>query len=104
MEKRAFERMPVTIECHCCNTEYFGTLVDLSEKGMFIRSQKIRFPLESEFDILIPLNEDMLNVRVKVNRLIKSNDYYYDGMGVELLNPPTKYLEFLINLNLGSQS
>jgi hypothetical protein len=102
MEQRAFERIVATVECHCLNIDYFGTVVNLSENGMFIRSQKMSFPLESQFDILIPLKEGVLNVRVKVNRVTKSNGHH-DGMGVEVLNLPRKYLELLIKLNLGYQ-
>ena len=100
MEKRTFERITASIECHCFNIEYFGTVVNLSEKGMFIRSQKISFPLASQFYILISLNdEDTLYFRAKVNRLTKSNGYY-DGIAVELLELPHKYLVCLDSLRL----
>lgn len=94
MEKRASQRVPVTLEFHCFDTEYFGTVTNLSEKGMFIKSQKICFPLMLQFEISIPVEQEMLNIPVKVNRMIKSNGYY-DGMGVELLEQPQKYLEFI---------
>ena len=86
------------LECHCFNIEYFGTVVNLSEKGMFIRSQKITLPLESQFDIFIPLKEgDVLSIGVTVKRLIKSNGYY-DGIGIELLNQPQEYLDLVRSL------
>lgn len=97
MEKRFFERIPANLEFHSFNTEYFGTVTNLSENGMLIRSQKIRFPLESQFEITIPLKEDTLNVPVKVKRIIKSNGYY-DGIGVELLEHPQKYLKLINSL------
>jgi hypothetical protein len=69
---------------------------------MFISSQNISFPLNSQFNVCIPLKEDILDILVKIERITKSNGYY-DGMGVKLLNLPKKYLELLIKLNLGSQ-
>jgi hypothetical protein len=97
MEKRAFKRMPAIIECHCCNIECFGTITNLSANGMFIRSQKISFPLESQFEICIPLKEKILAVCVQVNRLTKSNSYY-DGVGIELVDPSQEYLDFVSTL------
>jgi hypothetical protein len=99
MEKRAFERVPASLEFHCFNMDYFGTVTNLSEKGMFIRSQKISFPLDLQFNISIPLKEETLNVPVKVNRITKSNNYY-DGMGVELLKQPHKYFKFINRLKI----
>jgi hypothetical protein len=94
MEKRAFKRISAMIECHCCDIECFGTITNVSANGMFIRSEKISLPLEVQFEICIPLKEELLDVSVKVNRIIKSNDYY-DGIGVELLHPPQSYLKFI---------
>ena len=103
MDKRAFKRIPAIIECHCCNIVCFGTITDLSENGMFIKSEKISLPLESEFEVCIPLKEEVLNVRVKVNRITKSSGHY-DGIGVELLNLPQKYLEFVDRLKAAGKS
>jgi hypothetical protein len=71
----------------------------MSANGMFIVSKKIRFPLESQFVICIPLKVRDLNVHVKINRITKSNGYY-NGIGVEILDPPKKYLETVIKSNL----
>ncbi len=103
LEKRACERIPARINFNCCNIDCFGTITNLSAKGMFIRSQKMSFPFESQFEICIPLKEEMLKICVKVNRLTKSIGYY-DGIGVELLNPPQRYLEFVSKLHFGSKS
>jgi hypothetical protein len=89
MEKRTFKRIPVDLEFHCFNINNFGTVTNISEKGMFIKSQKIKFPLEMQFEISISSKEETLNVHVKINRITKSNGYY-DGMGVELLEQPQK--------------
>ena len=52
-----------------------------------------------QFEISIPVKEDILNIPVKVNRLTKSNGYY-DGMGVELMEQPQKYLKQIKMLRL----
>jgi len=94
VEKRAVERIPIQIDFHCFQMDCFGTIANLSETGMFISSNKITFPFKYQFNIYIPLKGDMLNIRVQVNRLNKAHGYY-DGLGVELINPPLAYLEFV---------
>ncbi len=99
MEKRASQRIPVSLEFHCNMEEHFGTVTNLSENGMYIRSQKIDFPLQSQFEISIPIKGNMFNIPVKISRMTKSNGYY-DGMGVELLKRPRKYLKLINQLKI----
>jgi hypothetical protein len=99
MEKRTHKRIPVSLEFHCNKEEYFGAIMNLSENGMYIRSQKINFPLESQFEIAIPIEDNMFNIPIKIIRLTKSNGYY-DGMGVELLKIPKKYLKLINKLRM----
>lgn len=99
MEKRTTARMLAITECHRCNEEYFGTVVNVSEKGMLIRSQKIGLPLEIRFDLYIPVNEDLLKVPVKVIRMTKTSGYY-DSIGVEVLSFCRKYLSYVNGLKL----
>jgi len=101
-ERRDSARIVALIECHCCNIECFGTIANISENGMFIRSEKISLPLESQFDICIPFKEEVLNVHVIINRMTKSKGYY-DGIGVGIFNPSEKYLEFINQLRLSSR-
>jgi hypothetical protein len=101
-EKRAFQRIPAVIDFHCFNIDCFGTITNLSANGMFIRSKKMSFPFESQFEICIPFNEGELKVRVKVKRITKSTDYY-DGIAVELVNPSKNYLEFITKLRSGDK-
>ena len=100
MEKRASKRVneKLSVRFPGRNTFYSGTATDLSETGMFINSE-IYFPIQSEFEMLVLLKEDVLKVPVKIARIVKRDDSY-DGMGVELLNLPKKYLEHLIKLNI----
>jgi hypothetical protein len=99
MEKRASQRVPVRIEIQCCNIDCYGIIANLSANGIFIESKKITFPLESQFELCIPLKKDPLTVRVKINRITKSNGDH-DGIGVEVLDPPQKYLELVDILNI----
>ncbi len=99
MEKRAFQRVPVRIEFQCCNIDCYGIITNLSANGIFIKSNKITFPLESQFELCIPLKKNPLNVRVKINRITKSSGYY-DGIGVEVLGHPQKYLELVCRLKV----
>jgi len=103
MKKRAFERVPVNLESRCFDIDNFGTVTDLSENGMFISSKKIRFPLDSQFEVSVNLNTEQLRIPVKVSRITKSNGYY-DGIGVELLNCTNNYLKLVNRLRLVCKS
>lgn len=95
MQKRTFERIPSDVQANffCGNTIFSGTVMNLSENGMFIQT-RMCFPLDSRLEILIPLKEEVLKVPIKVTRLAKT-DEFYDGMGVEVLSSFQKYLEFV---------
>ena len=103
LEKRAFSRIPALIDFHCFNIHCFGTITNISANGMFMKSQNMSFPFKSQFNIHIPVKNKGLDVHVKVVRITKSSRYY-DGIGVKLLNPTEKYLEFISNLNFDNTS
>ncbi len=92
-------RIPVSVEVgfFCCNKVSSGTITDISEKGMFIKTGEMCFPFDSQFEIFIPMKEKIINVFAILKRIIMSPDSY-DGIGVELLNPSQDYLEFVDNL------
>lgn len=98
MQRRAFERIAADLRANffCGNTIFRGTVTNLSENGMFVKT-KMCFPFDSMFEILIPLKEEVLKVPVKVSRIEKAEDFY-DGMGVKVLNPPQNYIEFVRRL------
>ena len=99
MQRRAAERMPsyIKVKFFCCGVDYDGFITNISENGMFISSGEVSFPFDSEFKIAFPLEGDVLNIPVKVSRLLRTGDIY-DGMGVEIIKPPKQYLVFLDNL------
>ncbi len=96
MQKRSFERIPasINVKFYCDNRDYSGTVKNLSENGMFISTQDMCFPFDTKFEVVIPLEEDVLNIPVKVSRITKTSDCY-DGIAVELLSPPKDYLKFI---------
>ena len=96
MKKRAFERIPVDFEVRlpCGNMFYSGTVLNLSEKGMFISTKRI-YPVDSILNIQMEKETVYLLARVKS---FKKTDGNSDGIGVEILNPPQNYLEFVSSL------
>ena len=102
MQRRAFERIPVDFKVHyfCGDTACNGTVTDLSEKGMFIDTI-LNFPFDSNFDLVLPLNDELLRMSAMIKRVVKDNGVY-KGMGIELLDPPENYLQFVNELRLAS--
>ena len=101
--KRIFERIPASIKVRfCCgDTEYHGIASNLSKNGMFINIKEIAFPFASHFEVFVLLKEEVLKIQAKVNRVMKPTDLY-SGIGVELINPPQNYLEFIDDLRATS--
>jgi Tfp pilus assembly protein PilZ len=99
MGVRVFDRVPVLIKVtfNSSHSVYTGTLVNLSEKGMFIRTNKIPSLSDPKIEVIIPLDKEKIQVS---GRLIRTENIrgYYHGIGVEILNPPQRYLDFLDNL------
>lgn len=99
MVRRVSWRIPIQIHVtlYCGSRTYSGTVTNISESGMFIRSDEMILPKGSQFNVSIPTKEETLDVPVKLIRNVKKDDVY-EGMGVELLNPPKGYLDFVENL------
>jgi len=97
MGRRFSDRINVKIDFYCRDLECFGSILNLSGNGMLISSNNIDFPLESQFKLHIPLQKEEVKVDAKVIRLLKTNGYY-DGIGVQLINPPDKYMAFVTDL------
>ena len=102
MQRRAHERIPVDLKVRyflgdtACN----GTVKNLSEKGMYINTV-IDFPFDSNFELILPLNDEVMKISVVIRRVVKSKEGY-EGMGVELLEPPDNYLRFVNELRVAS--
>ncbi len=79
------------------NLFYAGSVTNFSEKGVFVRA-KMNFNVNSVFVLVLLINQRTVNVLGKVKRSVKPDDHKEDivsGMGVELVNPPVQYLEFV---------
>ncbi len=100
MQKRAFERIPVDfkIRYFCGDIACNGTITNLSENGMFIDTT-IDFPFDANFELLLPISDMVIKISAIIKRVVK-NKGVYQGMGVELVNPPYNYLQFLNELRI----
>lgn len=99
MEKRNCARtcVRINITFRCCNKEHSGTITNLSRGGMFINTDEMCFPFDSQLDVYIPSHNGNLHVPVHLSRLTMSPDYH-DGIAVEMTDPPRHYLDFLNNI------
>lgn len=101
MARRTNIRFPIRINVkfYCSDKVYSGTVTNISERGMFIKTNEMCFPEDRQFNLAIPLEHEMAHVPVKINRLLNMEGGNY-GIGVELLNPPPQYIEYVENLLL----
>jgi hypothetical protein len=94
-QKRSCERVPSSLVVKFLNddTISYGIATNISEKGMCIHTG-VCLPRDSRSDIAIPLKDVQLQVPASVVWVEKTRGFY-DSMGVELLNPPKKYLQIV---------
>ncbi|UCH80419.1 MAG: PilZ domain-containing protein [Nitrospiraceae bacterium] len=99
IEKRSSERIHSSLNASFCCTkrDYSGTVKNISETGMFISSRHINFPDDAQLDVKLDTGGDHLNLPVRICRLTISPDLS-DGIGVEVINPPQSYLNFMEKL------
>jgi hypothetical protein len=83
-------------------TKRYGILVNCSEKGMYIKPS-ISSPVNSVYEVHIPLKKELVRIPGRVVRVEKSGDCY-DGFGLELMKFPKSYLKYLIKLDLVHES
>jgi hypothetical protein len=83
----------LNVKYFCCNELKSGIITSLSEKDMYMKTKPC-FPCNTIFDILIPSENEILNIPVKIFRIDKEeNDYV--GMELKLLEQTKKYLNFV---------
>lgn len=99
MAIRSSWRVPIhlNITFHSGGSTYAGTITNLSEDGIFISTSSLNVPPDSEFKISVPIERQTVNLPVKLVRAEKSNGHY-SGIGVELINPPQLYLDYVDKL------
>jgi len=98
MDQRRSKRISQNLKVafSCCNKLYAGTVTNFSENGMLIDSE-IGNPINSRFEILFPIGKKILKIPAMHVRLVR-NEMQHKGMGVELLEPSQKYLDFVHNI------
>lgn len=100
MERRVCERLFAELQTRILYGDiiYTGTVTNLSEEGMFIRT-RAHFPENTVFDVVVRQNGQTLKITVEVKRTAKPFAYNIGnqehGIGVTLINPPHDYLEFV---------
>lgn len=99
-EKRAFKRIAANIDARFFfgNIFYSGTVLNISEKGMFINTKRC-LPSDSMFVIIIREEHALLKVIAKVRRSTLGGGGC-DGMGVELLSPSADFIKFIDRLKV----
>jgi hypothetical protein len=95
MEKRACERVPVNIDVkfYCCNRIHEGTVMNISEKGMFIGTCGILSPFDSELQVIVPHHGEELRIPAHLRR-IDVDPGSRDGIGVEIKEMTNDYEKF----------
>ena len=98
IEKRSIKRIGTNINASFFqgNLFYSGTVLNLSEKSMFITTKK-RLPADSMFVVVFREYDKLMNVIAQVKRNAVNN-LQSDGMGIELVSPPAGYVEFVNQL------
>ena len=108
MEKRAHKRLSSKLPARLVygNLFYASSVTDFSEKGVFLKA-RMNFNINSVFVLVLLIGNRIVNVLGKVKRVVKSNDHketISSGMGVELVNPPVQYLEFVKEQRIAADS
>lgn len=95
IERRSSVRVPVGEDVKICEGNLFfsGTALNISDRGMFIGTKK-SFPLNAISLIVMRIKDRLLKLPAKIKRSTLETGFY-DGIGVELIDPPRDYLEFL---------
>jgi len=99
MARRTTWRIPIRLSVifNSGSRVSHGTVTNISEKGMFISAEVTGFTEDSQFEISIPLKGEVLHVPGRLVRLSKINGSN-NGIGVELMDPPQNYLDFVEGL------
>lgn len=104
MEKRAFERIDtnIPVKYFCENMLYTGTIKNLSENGMYISTSNF-LPCKDKIEMIIPLKATVTTFKSRIRRIEKINDSIFN-IGVEILNPPASFIDFVADLKYASKS
>ena len=98
MERRAFERCDASIQVKYYSADdlYEGIVENVSEAGMFIRTENF-LPCMKSLEVLMPLEYEIACIRVEIRRIEKMDDENLN-MGVEITEPAESYLRYVQGL------
>jgi hypothetical protein len=101
-QKRNYERIPASLVIKYVHggSICYGLVTDISGSGMCINTS-VCFPTSSNVKLMLPLKNEVLELPVKVKRVVKS-ERFYETMGVEVLNPPDKYFQIVKHFRTAS--
>ncbi len=101
MQKRRSKRIIKRLEAKFISggISYTGITSNLSKQGIFVRTKKGLTPgTILELKLYLPSGEG-INLHGKVKRTVKTQfQNIKNGMGIELIDIPPKYIEFLKTL------
>ena len=95
MDKRDLERVTanIMIRFYCIDTEYSGTIINLSRNGMCINIGDNFLPCGTKVKLFVPLIKKVVNIDAKISWIIKLSDLNFT-IGVKLVKTPNDYIEF----------
>ena len=98
-ERRSSKRLPVNIDARFFrdNMFYSGKILNLSNGGMLIKTN-IDIPNGESFIVLLSAKKDIPKLVARVKR-IKDNKTTAPDIGVELIDPPSEYTDFVEDLS-----
>ena len=108
MKKRAYERVALDKKVQFLISEelYPATIKNISQNGMFIETEAplpfhsnldANLPFKYNLKVLIDFKNDILEVPVRVKRLVK-NGSAFNAMGVALIDTSQEYMDFMSGL------
>jgi len=94
-DKRSCERINTNMYARFFygNMFYSGTVLNVSDSGMFISTKRF-LPTDAIFVVIIRLENELLKVIAKVNRIALASGNTA-GIGVTLLSPSRSYLDLV---------
>ncbi len=103
MEKRSYERIEAVqlVRISCRNKIYTGATLNLSEKGIFVDIKR-GFSTNIMCSIYIYIDDQLLKMLARVKHFTRINGSCY-GVGIEVINSPKNYLEYMKNLKKTSE-
>lgn len=93
---RIFRRLEVKFTS--ATVSHKGITSNLSKNGIFLRTRKVlNRGTKLDLELTLP-SEEVINLCGRVSRAIITPLHDKDGMGIDLLEIPEKYTEFITSL------